>query len=665
MDYSDLLAALKSLKQEQVTQKQGVMTDTGPDPENARAYTAILSGREPPEPGQASPSGEPPPTATYPAITSPQSASTSSVASPGQYESITTTSPAAVVGPIVAGQGPPEQRDPVPDFLKGLSDSELRQVINSLHGVKAGKKGSVGNRTKRGKLLGMATKALGYDTRKPEPPLSLPSTSEMATAGSAEIPGYESILAGSSAMPAESHVAGMGTASIPDPGPIPPEQPPSPASPLPPSLTSRADTGASGSGRELGQSRVTTTSPQATSRRVTAPLSSGSTESTVATASADQQSYNSILATAPVSSTSGYGTLTGSGLQQPPPLPGSDTQEAKESRQEPTKLTEAIKRLTDAISAARRNQERTVAQDTQGMSLGERMARLQKSGKLLSEDDVKAATLKEKVSPQDVVHESERQEQRERDQQKQARGKAVQDAAAAIPEVFGKSVTGFVSRIAGPKAGAAAGRFAQRGAGAAVKGFLTTGTAGGAARGVAMATLTNPVTALVAAVTATTVAFLKLPGVTEKFATSIMEGQRHLAKYNAQLMGAYARLDYQKRWLNIQQAQANSGSTARLGDELMKLRRETQWARETMGTAKNVAGTALATIGRVVNAQIQTAYDVKLLRWLAEKWERENRAESAGMVLSYLRGLSSMPPGPTGPMNKKPGEGNGNKGGGK
>ncbi len=606
-DFSDMLRAIRSLYQEKVQQKQGVMTDVGS--ENARAYSAILAGQKPPEEGGGQTGPAQP---QYPNILPPPAAPVP--ASLGPSSSITIGAPGPSAEPIIAGsQGQPTEPDPVPAFIKEYSDSELRGLINQLHGTKTGRKGSVGTRTKRAKLLSMAADALGYGGNKPrsqsfapEPPAF--TQSEVAAPSAANLPGYESILAGSQA-PGESQVAAMGPAGIPQPAVLPPQPPQKPARPLPPSLVSQGDTGAA-SGPGLGQSVVSALAPQATSRRVTAPPSSdaGSGALTAAAASGPGV-YDSILANSPGPVQSHVATST-QGLSGPPSSPVL----AEAVQEQPSRLSEVIKRLTDAIEEANRK-ERTVAQDVQGLSIGQRYERLEKAGNLLSEEEVQKATLKDKVGPRDIVAESERREQRGRDQEKEKKKSAVEEAGETLTGSLGDSVSNLVSRVAGPKAGAAVGQAVQRLAGPAISnvaGSAVAGTAGKAAGGAAagaaatglggvagrlgMAAMTNPVTGTIAVISATTYAMAKLPGIVERLSSSFVEGQRHLSQYNAKLAATYARLDYQKRILDIQMAASTSGSASQMGTQLSALRKDTQEFKEMWATGKNLWVTGVVQI---------------------------------------------------------------------
>lgn len=541
-DYQrEILEGLKAINAEtkQVTQKQGVMTDTGPG--NAKAYSAILSGRTDP------------------------------------YASLSKADYPAVLKPI-GQEGEPGH----PSDLASLSDDELRQLVNILNGTKAGKKGAVGKRTKRANLLKMAAEGMG--------------------------------------------IRGGGGGSG---GGDPPQAPSGPAD-VPPE---KPDDGFA----EFWKRRRE-----------------------------NSKGYSSILGSAPA---------PGSNLAAPP------VAESPRPDQEPVKLREAIQKLIEAITSANRREEKTVAQDVKGLSWSERVERLEKSGSLMSEDETKVATLKSSVTARDIVTESERREQAERDKKGGERKAAVQDAAGAIPRALGSSVTDLVSRIAGAKTGAAWGQKAEGwagsvvgkviGKGAAGTAGATSGAAGGGLGGAVAAggaALANPYVAVGAAAAAASIALLKLPGAVEKWATSLTESQRHLSKYSATLMGAYARLDYQKRLLDMQQAQATGGSGNVLVGQLKSLRKETQWMREDVATLKNIGGTALAGIGRIANFSLKGYIEIqkftpligpaiKLIGVVMDWFNRGGGGDSAE-VIRHLQAMGDYTPKP---KNRKPDKAEGAK----
>lgn len=349
-----------------------------------------------------------------------------------------------------------------------------------------------------------------------------------------------------------------------------------------------------------------------------------------------------------------------------------------------SELVAAIKRLTEAMQRAA-EPGKTVAQEVAGMSWGERLARLEKSGGLLSEESVKAATLKETLSPRDVIQESERQEQRKRDAEYQTRQKGVLEARGGVAHAVGGSVGNLVSRLAGPTIGAAvaqgvermahplvtslasrlAGRAGVAAAGSGVGGAAAAGAAGGAggagAAGGIIARIggaagAHPVAALATAAVAVSIAFWKIPGAVQRLTSSLLEGQRELGRYSAAHQALFAQLDYQKRLLAIKQAQETAGSATFTGGQYKSLMDETQELREFFGTMKNLLGGALTFGARAVNAFIKANPLLWGLMKAAEKLEEALRKPVQNPPLfSYLDALADR--GAPKPKNRKPGGG--------
>lgn len=506
VNYEGILKALKEIDQENkgpVKQQQGVMTDVGPG--NAKAYTAILGGKDPEEAGGAGGSAGGPD-------------SLAGITQPGY-----------------------------PSNLTDMTNEELRQLANILQGKKKGQKGAVGKRTKRDELLKMVFEGMG------------------GARGATSLAGIS---------------------------------PPSGSSGSPPT----------------GSGPATTGGAEPPERDPSKPWNS--------------RGFSNILASPPPpGSTEVTPSLQRSVPGQEPTNPFAD-----ESFHEAVGLKEAIKRLTESIEESNRKYP-TVAEEVSGLSLAERMERLKKAGHLLSEDETKLATLKDNVTPRDIVGESERREQRRRDEEAAGKKLNIGEAGKELTRTIGSATSGFVTKVAGPAVGEYVGRkvenFVQPWierhveksggtvAGKAVEG-AAEGAVGVAARNPQMlrAIASNPITIAVAV----TAAMIKLPGIVERFATSVAESQRQLAKYNAQMASTYARMDYQKRLLEMQTAGATSGTSATMNRELMELRKETQWMRETWANTKNVVVTLAVEVARGVNFLNQYLMpELKLLALIMQK----------------------------------------------
>lgn len=687
--HDEILKALQSLqtlnnaqKGKTVTQKQGVMTDVGPG--NARAYSAILSGQTEPAPGPARLCRDPglgfsnifpsPPPAGSAPGTSPLS--------------VTADSPLSIFESMTAGaHHAPEAAEPkYPQNLLDMSDDELRGLINVLNGVKAGKKGSVRKRTKRDELLAMAAKAMGVGRRtQPVPAGALASESHTAASGASGLPGFDSILAGMPGMSAEGIMAGTGPANLPDVSVPGYTQPTTPAMPLGASLTSQAMAAggsSTGSGSYLARGPQRGVSSTHMLPQAGLPGIQGVQSNLASAGSGPQQAYSSILAGQQAPQVSSHQTLTGGiaapSIAAPSVAPGRPSQPAPvmaESANLP--LIDALKRLTGAVQEASKG-GRTVAQDTEGMSWQQRMERLRNSGRLLTEDQVRSSTLRKSVSQRDVVTESERAEQQQRTEDRDRRKKEVWHAGGDLAQSIGNTVRGGASRLFGGRIGGAMGRGTERMAGSVIGSVLgragIAGVAGGlggaagggaaagaagagglAAGGAALAGLAvNPATIAIA----TGVAMVKLPGIVERFGTSLNESQRRLAQYNGALAGMYARLDYQKRQIDRDMARNTSGSATMLGGELGKLREELQPLREMNGTLKNLL-MALATQGaRATNFLMHLDPRLQGLLWIAEKLERALGQSNAGNTaivhsMQIMAGYKSAG-NPPGPRNRRP-----------
>jgi len=143
-------------------------------------------------------------------------------------------------------------------------------------------------------------------------------------------------------------------------------------------------------------------------------------------------------------------------------------------------------------------------------------------------------------------------------------------------------------------------------------GGVPTGALGGALGRLATVAAKNPYTALATAAYVATVALFKLPGAADRFATSLVESRRHLARYSGTMAVAYAKLDYQQRILDWKTANATSGSTSLVTGSLGSLRNETQWSRDAMGTLSNLGSYLVIQLGRIANATIKQWISVQV-----------------------------------------------------
>lgn len=325
-----------------------------------------------------------------------------------------------------------------------------------------------------------------------------------------------------------------------------------------------------------------------------------------------------------------------------PPVLSQPQQQAQKVEQ--NKLLEALQRLTEAVKEANRPR-RTVAQDTAGLSWGQRWNRLEGAGKLLSEEDVKGATLKERVSKRDIVAESERREQEQRNREDAARQRRGRLGRMVH---YARAFAGTGGRAAGGAAAAGAGT------GGAAAGAGAAGAMGGVAARLA-SVAANPYVMAAGAVVAVGVAMAKLPRIAAKLGESLVEAQRPLAMFSAAIAGTVARMDYQKRVLDMQQAQATGGSAAMLGNSLMQLRNDMQPMREAMTTVKNLLATGLVQFGRYLIKAAGWIPGIKEIGETLKNIEKKLGGGEANRALNdHLRAIASGAW--LEPKNRKPAE---------
>jgi len=323
------------------------------------------------------------------------------------------------------------------------------------------------------------------------------------------------------------------------------------------------------------------------------------------------------------------------GMPKPREMQGAPPVAAEQHAQvEHNRLIDALRRLTESIRREDKPR-RTVKEDIRGLSWGERHSRLQETGNLLKPQEVAAATLKQKPSIRDVVVESERQEQRRRDHEEQRRRQRPRPIAS---RVLGRMVGNRVGQpagagAAGRAAGAAGGRAAAAGLGGAV--------------GRIAAVATNPLTLLGAAAVGTAVALVKLPGIARRLGESLIQSQRQFARYNGAIAATVARLDYQKRLLDIRTARETAGSFSTLGQSTMSLREDTQWMRELTATLKNTLVAKLEDIGgAIARFGRDTMRLGDLADWIRDRLgeQRQHQALPAIRLLEALRQQARRPP---------------------
>ncbi len=111
----------------------------------------------------------------------------------------------------------------------------------------------------------------------------------------------------------------------------------------------------------------------------------------------------------------------------------------------------------------------------------------------------------------------------------------------------------------------------------------------------------------------------------ELAATLQVESMRKFARYNSQIAGAFARLDYGDIRRTASSANANAGSASRLTDGLNRLRDEMQPFRQTMTTGVNTAMTVGVWVARGIASLVRVMPAWTILERLAKAQEEANR----------------------------------------
>lgn len=128
--------------------------------------------------------------------------------------------------------------------------------------------------------------------------------------------------------------------------------------------------------------------------------------------------------------------------------------------------------------------------------------------------------------------------------------------------------------------------------------------------------LSTAVKSLGKAAIKSSVSMFTIPFALKKWTESLVDSREHLRYFNARIGAAYSRLDIQKFRLNLRQANATSGTTTVLADQLSQLRENTQSIRELGANVINVFG---ITAARYANMFLQPLN--KIAGFLEEKME--------------------------------------------
>lgn len=296
----------------------------------------------------------------------------------------------------------------------------------------------------------------------------------------------------------------------------------------------------------------------------------------------------------------------------PPPAPRGTAQQptqaaptAAQQAAQPAKQSfadRAANRAKELYRAAKEGfgfeprKEKSVDEETRGMSLADRYKRLEQTGTLLTPQHVAKASGVPYPSQEDVVGASERAEQRERERQAKE----------------------------------------QERAGGAGKAAMQAG--GGAILSIAALPITWPFI------------FAKAADAVEKFGTGTLEQSRNLRRFDAAISNTFARLDRQALLLDMRKAQATGGSAAGLGRQLGDLRRELQPFRENVTIAINMIALNTVWIARGIAEVAKWSPIMKALgMWIRAMEEEQRKKNPAGPTAfdvhyqSILRGDFSGP----------------------
>jgi hypothetical protein len=242
-----------------------------------------------------------------------------------------------------------------------------------------------------------------------------------------------------------------------------------------------------------------------------------------------------------------------------------------------------------------------VREEVADLSWEQRHHRLQTGGNLLSTQEVAARTLKSNPSRRDVIVESEREEQRLRDEQIH-KMEAENEARSQGQKLLGSFADALRSVLNGP-----AGLF------------------------------TLPL------------ALVGLVKATEKLGEAQLESYRNLRRFNGTIANTFARLDRQRYMLEARQANATAGSTKFLGEQMQDLRESLQPLRSLAANVANLGLGALAkTISLGIKAWVETSPQVKAIFKLQELLEKRARQQGQNAYMDvwkdWATGRAVTPP---------------------
>lgn len=174
-----------------------------------------------------------------------------------------------------------------------------------------------------------------------------------------------------------------------------------------------------------------------------------------------------------------------------------------------------------------------------------------------------------------------------------------------------------------------------------------------------IATLSNPVTAVVAGLTTLSLGVLGATKGIERLGTAVVEGYRGLEKYNGSIAVMFAQLDRQQVILGARYAAATGGSANFAGKGLMGLREQLAPLQQTFGTFKNLATGGLIRVAegilRVVNVVLWPLKKIaEGLEWIVGGGGEAQKAPIADLF--GILGMGQLASQQRKPHNRRPGK---------
>lgn len=253
--------------------------------------------------------------------------------------------------------------------------------------------------------------------------------------------------------------------------------------------------------------------------------------------------------------------------------------------------------------------ETPVSSETANLTWEERWERAKKKGTLLSTAEVAKRTMAKKPSRQQIVSESEREEQRQRDKARKELEEGQEQASKAVKQ-FGKALDAIVSGKPG-----------------------------------------QAIVAFTLGVIAATIAATKLSSVQ-------MEQSRDLQQYSGNFARLFQRMERQRRVLDSRMAGATGVSGEYLGRQIMDLRDTMQPLAQSGRTVANammgMASSITAGLVRSIDSSAPGQEFIRFARWLEERLGQNAPPQQNQWVDWFTRTAANGFPGMEQPRNQRP-----------